>query len=150
MLKKTLTLSLSLALFVVASNASASYIAQPGDLLRTMDDATVVLVMDNGSRMPISADGYALRYNNNFGLVKVVTAGERGSYSSDMIINNATSLTSGTVFMYEVNQPGFFVIENGFKRMFSTWTGFEAAGHNLKDVEWIGLYTQYPTGTPVQ
>ena len=150
MFRKSLVLSLLFALTAVAHTAGAGYTAVPGDLLRTAEDQTVVLVMDNGSRMPISADGYALRYNNNFGLVKVVTLAERGAYNSDFILNPSSSLASGTVFMYEMNQPGIFLIENGYKRLFSTWNGFEAAGNNLSDIEWVGLYSLYPTGTPVQ
>lgn len=138
------------ALIAVAHSAGAAYTAKPGDLLRTASDQTVVLVMDNGTRMTISADGYAVRYNNNFGLIKVVTLAERGTYNSDFILNPSSSLTSGTVFMYEMNQPGIFLIENGYKRLFSTWNGFEAAGHKLSDVEWVGQYTLYPTGTPVK
>ena len=150
MFNKSVILTLFLGLIAVAPVASAGYVASPGDLLRTAENPTVVLVMDNGNRIPISADGYAVRYNNNFGLVKVVTLAERGNYSSDFIINSASSLASGTVFMYEINQPGIFQIENGYKRLFMTWTGFETAGNRLSDVEWIGLYTMYPTGVPIQ
>ena len=150
MFRKSLILSMLFALIAIAHSASADYTAKPGDLLRTDADQTVVLVMDNGSRVAISASAYAVRYNNNFGLVKVVTLAERGSYNSDYILNTESSLISGTVFMYDLNQPGIFRIENGYKRLFSTWTGFEAAGNNLKDVQWVGQYTMYPTGTPVQ
>jgi hypothetical protein len=52
--------------------------------------------------------------------------------------------------MYELDEPGIFVVENGFKRLFSSWTGFEAAGHNFNQIQWAGSYTLYPTGTPVQ
>jgi hypothetical protein len=73
MFKKSLVLGSLLSLVFMASTASAAYTAKAGDLLRTADDATVVLVMDNGSRIPVSAEGFAIRYNNNFGLVKTVT-----------------------------------------------------------------------------
>jgi len=149
MFKKSLVLSMLLGLTVFVSGASAAYVAVPGDLLRTAEDQTVVLVLDNGVRTPISADAYAMRYNNDFSLVKTVTLAERGSYSGDSL-NSMSSLRSGTVFMYELDQPGIYLVDNGFKRLFMTWTGFEANGHNFNDVEWAGNYTLYPTGTPVQ
>jgi len=149
MFKKSLVLSMLMSMTMFVSGASAAYMAVPGDLLRTADDATVVLVMDNLQRVPISADGFAKRYNNDFSRVKVVTLAERGSFSGDAL-NHLTSLTSGTVFMYELNQPGIYLVDNGFKRLFMTWTGFEANGHNFNDVIWVGDYTMYPTGAPVQ
>jgi hypothetical protein len=144
-------LSMLLAFAFVGTTASAAFVAVPGDLLRTADDATVVVVMDNNSRVPISADAFLVRYNNNFGLVKVVTLAERGSYNSGLqTINSASSLASGTLFIYEVDQPGIFLVEGGFKRLFSTYTGFENAGYSLKNVQWAGTYTSYPTGAPIQ
>lgn len=136
---------------VLAGSASAGYTAKAGDLLRTTDDATVVLVMDDGSRVPISADAYLVRYNNNFSLVKTVTLAERGSYNSDLLtLNTMTSLVSGTVFMYNINTPGIFKIENGYKRLFSTLSGFMNGGNNLNDVQWVGGSTLYPTGASLQ
>lgn len=148
MFKKSLVLSAFMGLMLVSTAGAQSYVAKPGDLLRTADDATVVLVLDNGNRVPISADGYAKRYNNDFSLVKTVTASERGSYSGDAL-NSLTSLHSGQVFMYELDEPGIFIVDNGFKRLFSSWTGFEAMGHSFDDIIWVGSYTLYPTGTPV-
>lgn len=145
---KSIALSMFLGL-VLFTTAGAAYTPVVGDLLRTPEDATVVLVLDNGVRTPISADAYKVRYNNNFSLVKTVTLSERGSYSGDSL-NAALSLTNGTLFIYDFNQPGIFIVENGFKRLFSTWTGFEAGGHNLNNVQWVGQYTLYPTGAPVQ
>ncbi len=148
MFAKSMSLAMVLGL-VLFTTAGAAYTPVPGDLLRTPEDATVVLVLDNGVRTPISADAYAVRYNNNFSLVKTVTLAERGSYSGDSL-NAQLSLTHGSVFIYEVDEPGIFLVENGMKRLFSTWTGFEAGGHDLKNVQWVGQYTLYPTGAPVQ
>lgn len=151
MFKKSLVLSMLLGLVFVGGSASASYTAKAGDLLRTADDATVVLVMDDGLRVPISADAYLVRYDNNFSLVKTVTLAERGSYNSDLLTLNSTiSLPSGTVFMYNINTPGIFKIENGYKRLFSTLTGFMNGGNNLNAVQWVGGSTLYPTGSPLQ
>jgi hypothetical protein len=149
--RNIIVVSMLLAFAFMGSTASAAYVAVPGDLLRTADDATVVVVMDNNSRVPVSADAFLVRYNNNFGLVKTVTLAERGNYNSDLqTINSMSSLASGTVFIYEVDQPGIFLIDNGFKRLFSTYTGFENAGYSLKNVQWAGTYTSYPTGTSIQ
>jgi len=148
MFKKSLVLSAFIGLMVASSVSAQSYVAKPGDLLRTADDATVVLVLDNGTRVPVSADAYAMRYHNDFSLVKTVTASERGSYSGDSL-NSMTSLHSGEVFIYELDQPGIFIVENGFKRLFSSWTGFEAMGNSFNDIVWVGSFTQYPTGAPV-
>lgn len=145
---KSIVLSMCLGL-VLFTTASAAYTAVPGDLLRTAEDPTVVLVMDDLKRVPLSADAFAMRYGNNFGLVKYVTAAERGSYSGDSL-NSMTSLTNGTVFIYELDKPGIFLVQDGYKRLFSTWTGFEAMGNNFNDVVWVGTYTWYPTGSPVQ
>ena len=140
-----------LGFVVFVSHADAAYVAKPGDLLRTVNDPTVVLVMDDGTRVPLSADAYAVRYNNNFSLVKTVTEAERGTYDSmNITLNHLTSLAPSTVFIYEVDQPGIYKVENGFKRLFMTWSGFEAAGYSLNDVQWVGEYTWYPTGAPVQ
>jgi hypothetical protein len=91
-----------------------------------------------------------MRYSNNFSLVKIVTTEERGAYNGDMLtLNTMTSLPNGTVFMHNFNQPGIYVIDNGVKRLFTTWTGFEALGYDLNDVQWVGQHTLYPTGNPI-
>ena len=149
MFRKSLLLSLSLGLVFVSNVASAGYTAVRGDLLRTADDATVVLVLDDNSRIPVSAEGFALRYNNNFGLVKTVTATERGTYDSNLVLGRMNSLANGTVFMYDLNQPGIYKIDNGFKRLFMTWSGFLSDGQNLNNVQWVGSHALYPTGSPV-
>ena len=152
MFKKSLIITAVLGLAVFAQSASASYIAKPGDLLRTADDATVVLVMDDMTRLPIAADAFKVRYNNNFALIKTVTTAERGTYNSNgaLTLGSLNSLPSGTVFLYDNNQPGIFVVDNGFKRLFSTLSGFQAGGYNLNNVQWVGQYTLYPTGVSVQ
>lgn len=152
MFKKSLVLAVMFFGFMVfAPNAGAYYTAVPGDLLRTANDATVVLVMDDGTRVPLAAEAFAVRYGNNFSLVKVVTTEERGAYNSDTLTLNAlTSLPNGTVFMHNFNMPGIYVIDNGIKRLFTTWTGFESLGYDMNDVQWVGQHTVYPTGTPVQ
>lgn len=152
MFKKSLTLAVVFfGLMIFAQDASAFYTAVPGDLLRTASDATVVVVMDDLTRVPISADAYAMRYNNNFSLIKRVTTEERGSYnSSTLTINAMMSLPNGTVYMHNFSKNGIYVIDNGFKRLFTTWSGFEGSGHDFNDVEWVGPYTVYPTGPPVQ
>ena len=147
--KSLLGFSVFFGLVLFAHSASA-YTPQTGDLLRTADDATIVLVMDDGRRLPVSAEGYAIRYQNNFGLVKTVTSAERGSYSSNLVLGKENSIPSGSVFMYDFNQPGIYLVQNGFKRLFSTYGGFLAGGYDLNNVQWIGQYTEYPTGAPVQ
>jgi hypothetical protein len=150
MIKKSLILSTFLGLLFMGQSASAFYTAVPGNLLRTASDATVVLVMDDLSRVPVSAAAFAIRYNNNFGLVKTVTLAERGEFNSNLVMNAASSLPSGTVFMYETDQPGIFLIENGYKRLYSTYSGFLNSGNSLSNVQWAGQYTLYPTGAPIQ
>jgi|SRR3989344_2437383 len=151
MFRNKLILATFLSLVLVGQTASAAFVAKPGDLLRTPEDATVVLVMDDGSRVPISSDAYSVRYNNNFDLVKTVTLTERGSYNSDLLtLNSMSSLTSDSIFQYDFNQPGIFLVQNGYKRLFTTFGGFLAAGYNLNNVQWVGQFTLYPTGASVQ
>jgi hypothetical protein len=151
MFKISLVVAMLLGVVFVAHSASAAFVAKPGDLLRTASDQTVVLVMDNGTRIPVSADGFALRYNNNFGLVKTVTDAERGDYTGNALTLSASnSLAPGSVFLYNTNQPGIYIIQDGQKRLFSTLAGFNAGGNNLNLVQWAGQFTEYPTGVPIQ
>lgn len=140
----------SVALLLVSGMASAAYTPVPGDLIKVETSPTVYLVDDAGQRIALSASAYEVRYNNNFSLVKTVTEAEMGTRNTNLLLNRETSVPNGTLIIYETDQPGIFLVENGYKRVFSTWQGFTAMGYDFNDVTWVGRYTMYPTGTPIQ
>lgn len=137
------------AMLFTGYSAGAGYTPVPGDVIKVESNATVYVVDDSGQRIPLSAAAYQVRYNNNFSLIKIVTEAEMGARTEN-ILNVQSSVSNGTLIMYETEQPGIFIVENGYKRVFSTWQGFTAKGYELSQVTWIGLYTKYPTGVPVQ
>ena len=139
-----------ITLLFVGFSANAAYTPKPGDVIKVESSATVYLVDDGGQRIPLSASAFEVRYNNNFSVVKTVTEAEMGVRSDNLILNRETSEPNGTLIMYQTEQPGIFLIENGYKRVFSTWEGFTARGYTFSQVTWVGAYTVFPTGVPIQ
>jgi hypothetical protein len=129
-----------------ASDAQAAYSPIVGDLIRTNTNPTVYLVADDLVRIPLSAEAYAIRYGNNFFLVKYVDGAVIGNVPNHIALNAQTSKPNGTLIMYTTDKPTIYMVENGFKRPFASWDAFTSRGYSLYQVEWVGTYTTYATG----
>lgn len=138
------------AAFLITHKADAAYTPQPGDLVRTEQNPTVFLIDDQNTRIPLSADAYKTRYNNDFSLIKFVTAAELGSWSDLFTLNQKSSVANGTLIIYQTDKPTIYLVENGFKRPIATYQKFLSLGYGMDKVQWVGEYTIIPTGAPIQ
>jgi len=112
-----------------------TYVPKVGDLIRTVSDPTVFLVDDQLNRIPVSADAYKIRYNNNFSLVKFVDPSQIGFFNPSGGLDSL------------VADPNIYLLQNGFKRPFATFEAFVRSGLSNKPVRWVGTYDDYPTGS---
>jgi len=128
------------------SQAQAAYVAKAGDLIKVAGGSnTVYLVDDIGQRIPLSAEAYRIRYNNDFSLVQSLTEEEVAGRTNHFLINETLSHKEGTLIKYW-NSPTIYLLEDGFKRGFTSWDSFEDAGYKLSNVQLVGEYEIYPTG----
>jgi hypothetical protein len=138
------------AAFLITHKAGAAYTPQPGDVVRTAENSTVFLIDDQNTRIPLSADAYAMRYNNDFSLVKIVTAAELGNWSNVFTLNQKSSVPNGTLIIYKTDKPTIYLVENGFKRPIATYQKFLSLGYSMGTVQWVGQHSVFPTGAPIQ
>lgn len=138
------------AAFIMADKAEAAYTPQPGDVVKTAANPTVFLIDDSLARIPLSADAYAVRYNNDFSIIKVVTVAELGNWSDSFTLNEMSSAKSGSLIIYQTDRPTIYLVENGYKRPIATYEKFLAQGYKVSDVQWVAQYAIFPTGAPIQ
>ena len=123
----------------------AAYEAKPGDVIKVTTGKTVYYVDDGLQRIPLSAEGFAIRYNNNFSVVKNLTEAEVKSFNNSMILNRETSSSNGSLIMYDIGQT-VYLLENGMKRPFSSWEALTKRGYEASQIQWVGTYEIYATG----
>ena len=128
--------------------AQAAYVAKPGDVIKVKTGRTVYYVDDQLQRIPLYADAFALRYNNDFSIVKNLTEAEVGGYNNELILNRELSDAPGSLIMYNVDQT-VYLLENGVKRPFTSWDAFVKRGYASKQIKWVGFYHIYATGAPL-
>jgi hypothetical protein len=138
------------AAFLITQKADAAYTPQPGDVVRTEANPTVFLIDDQKARIPLSADAYQVRYNNDFSLIKFVTAEELGNWSDIFTLNKKSSVPNGSLIIYHTDKPTIYLVENGFKRPIATYQKFLSLGYSMDSVEWVGQHSVFPTGEPIQ
>lgn len=143
-------LGLSFMFFSAQSAQAADYTPKAGDLIKTKTNPTVFLVDDQLTRWPVSAQAYAIRYHNNFTLIKIVADSQIGSFDPTGGLNSTSAEPEGTLVMYTTNNPTVYLLQNGFKRPFATFDAFTKAGHSMNQVKWIGTYDVYPTGSVIE
>jgi hypothetical protein len=124
-----------------------TYVPKVGDLIRTVSDPTVFLVDDQLNRIPVSADAYKIRYNNNFSLVKFVDPSQIGFFNPSGGLDSLVADPNGSLIIYTTNNPTIYLLQNGFKRPFATFEAFVRSGLSNKPVRWVGTYDDYPTGS---
>ncbi|MBI4363721.1 MAG: hypothetical protein HY545_02625 [Candidatus Doudnabacteria bacterium] len=150
MVKKLTYALIALTLFEAVSltqtqTAMAAYAVKPGDVIKANASATVYYVDDQLQRIPMYADAFAVRYNNDFSKVKNLTTAEVGSVNNDLILNREMSEAEGSLIMYDVGQT-VYLIENGMKRPFTSWQAFINRGYSGSQIKWVGTYHLYATG----
>lgn len=128
--------------------AQAVYTAKPGDVIKVATGKTVYYVDDQLQRIPLSADGFTTRYNNNFAVVKNVTEAEVGSFNNGLILNRELSKPNGALIIYELGKT-VYLLENGVKRPFTSWEAFAKRGYKANQIHWVGTYQIYATGAPI-
>lgn len=139
-MRKFILFGFALVLFGLSSakTVHAAYVAKPGDLLKTQTGHTVYLVDDNFQRIPMTAEAYKIRYNNDFSKVLIVDVLEIGSFATYLRIGQTNSHPDGTLIVYSLDNPEVFVLNHGFKKSLGLRT-------DLTGVAWVGTYEIYPT-----
>lgn len=125
--------------------AQAAYTPKPGDVIKVSGTSIVYYVNDQLQRLPMYADAFEVRYNNNFFVVKNLTQAEVGEMSGNLILNRELSDAEGSVIMYDVGKT-VYLIENGMKRPFTSWQAFASRGYKANQIKWVGAYHIYATG----
>lgn len=157
MLKKLGFALLAVMLFELVSltqtqTASAAYSPTPGDLVRTQSDAGVYYIDDGNRLVAVSASAYKVRYNNDFAKIKVLPdrSLEKVLLNTDVMLNTATSVKEGSLIIYNTDNPTIYLVENGKKRGFTSWEAFTSRGYKMSQVQWVGTYTIYATGSVIK
>ena len=130
---------------VILSKTALAYSPVPGDLVKTAHNPTVYLVDDNGQRIPMEAKAFAIRYNNNFSLVKIVTAFELGSFATYLRIDGADSHPDGSLVVYSLDNGTVYMLDHGYKHPVGSWDTLQSQGYDLSHIQWIGELETYPT-----
>jgi hypothetical protein len=133
------------ALQLISVSGAKAYIPKSGDVIKVDASPAVFLVDDAGQRIPLSSQAFAIRYNNNFDLIRTVTEAEWGGYTTNFIINETQSRPNGSLIMYW-QDPTIYLIENGYKRGFATWEAFSSRGYDVAQIHVVGQFELYPTG----
>ncbi len=133
---------------ITASQTQAAYTPKAGDLIKVKGGNTVFLVDDVWQRIPLNAEAFAIRYNNQFSKVLELTEVEVGGKVDSWIINGEASHADGTIIKYW-NDSTIYLLNGGFKHGFASWEAFTASGHNIADLELVGDYEVYPTGATI-
>lgn len=138
------------AVYVPQAGLPAVTLVKAGDLIKTKTNPTVFLVDDQLTRWPVSAQAYAVRYNNNFTLVKIVADNEIGTFDPTSGINSTQAEADGSLIIYTTDRPTIYLLQNGFKRPFATWDSFTSRGYSTSKLIWVGTYDIYPTGSIIK
>lgn len=129
--------------------ALAAEMPKPGDVVKTKNSPTVFYVDDGLANIPLDASAFAVRYKNNFGLIKTVSEDQIKPFASHHILNRVLSVAEGSIVMYYPN-PTVYLIENGKKRGFTSWSAYVNRGYSNKDIQVVGTYHIYATGEAIK
>lgn len=129
------TLLLIIPIFCVAQE-----ISYQGELVTPDDSSAVYYIGKDNKKYSFPNEKTYFTWFDNFNYVKTVNSDILGNYEYGKIIrykpgiydNLDYILPTGTI-VHQVNSPGYYYIDNGKKRVFTTIKAFEINGFNFEE-----------------